>query len=191
MKPDEYRRMPDEHLLLSLKEMTKQLFHLRLQSATERLETPSEIRKAKKDIAQDFDHHAPARIGSPTSAGGESAGSITIMADESDRGQRRMAIGVVTSDKMNKTRRVEIPRLVKHPKYGKYIRRRTICHVHDEDNESRQGDTVEIMETRPLSKLKHWRHGAGCDPGSVPCHSGRAAVRQPGGNAAGGHDVNN
>lgn len=44
--------MPDEHLLLSLKEMTKQLFHLRLQSATERLETPSEIRKAKKDIAR-------------------------------------------------------------------------------------------------------------------------------------------
>lgn len=78
------------------------------------------------------------------------------MADESDRGQHHMAIGVVTSDKMNKTRRVEIPRLVKHPKYGKYIRRRTICHVHDEDNESRQGDTVEIMETRPLSKLKHW-----------------------------------
>jgi small subunit ribosomal protein S17 len=58
---------------------------------------------------------------------------------------------------MNKTRRVEIPRLVKHPKYGKYIRRRTICHVHDENNESQQGDTVEIMETRPLSKLKHWR----------------------------------
>ena len=52
MKPDEYRALPDEHLLLSLKEMTKQLFHLRLQSATERLETPSEIRKAKKDIAR-------------------------------------------------------------------------------------------------------------------------------------------
>jgi len=58
---------------------------------------------------------------------------------------------------MNKTRRVEIPRLVKHPRYGKYIRRRTVCHVHDEANESRQGDMVEIMETRPLSKTKHWR----------------------------------
>ena len=68
-----------------------------------------------------------------------------------------MAVGVVTSDKMNKTRRVEIPRLVKHPKYGKYIRRRTICYAHDEKNESRAGDTVEIMESRPLSKLKHWR----------------------------------
>jgi small subunit ribosomal protein S17 len=73
------------------------------------------------------------------------------------RGQRRVEVGVVTSDKMNKTRRVEIPRLVKHPKYGKYIKRRTICHVHDENNESHAGDTVEIMETRPLSKLKNWR----------------------------------
>ena len=58
---------------------------------------------------------------------------------------------------MNKTRRVEIPRLVKHPRYSKYIKRRTICYVHDEKNESRTGDTVEIMETRPLSKLKTWR----------------------------------
>src|SRR5438067_13569320 len=73
------------------------------------------------------------------------------------RARRRVAVGVVTSDKMNKTRRVEIPRLVKHPRYGKYIRRRTICHVHDEQNESRTGDMVEIMESRPLSKLKNWR----------------------------------
>jgi small subunit ribosomal protein S17 len=76
---------------------------------------------------------------------------------ETDRGQRRTEVGVVTSDKMNKTRRVEIPRLVKHPRYGKYIKRRTICKVHDENNESHVGDTVEIMETRPLSKTKHWR----------------------------------
>jgi len=73
------------------------------------------------------------------------------------RSQRRLVVGVVTSDKMNKTRRVEIPRLVKHRRYGKYIKRRTICHIHDEKNESHVGDTVEIMETRPLSKLKHWR----------------------------------
>jgi small subunit ribosomal protein S17 len=76
---------------------------------------------------------------------------------EQARGIRRVAVGVVTSDKMNKTRRVEIPRLVKHPRYGKYIRRRTICHVHDDRNESHVGDTVEIMESRPVSKSKHWR----------------------------------
>ena len=76
---------------------------------------------------------------------------------EHKRGIRRVAVGVVTSDKTQKTRRVEIPRLVKHQRYGKYIRRRTICHVHDENNESRLGDTVEIMESRPISKSKHWR----------------------------------
>ena len=78
------------------------------------------------------------------------------MTQTAERGQRRTAVGVVTSDKMNKTRRVEIPRLVKHPRYGKYIRRRTICKVHDEENTSKQGDTVEIRESRPLSKTKNW-----------------------------------
>jgi small subunit ribosomal protein S17 len=73
------------------------------------------------------------------------------------RGNRRTLVGVVTSDKMNKTRRVEIPRLVRHPRYGKYIKRRTVCYVHDENNESHMGDTIEIMETRPLSKSKNWR----------------------------------
>ena len=77
--------------------------------------------------------------------------------EQPKRHQRRTAVGVVTSDKMSKTRRVEIVRLVKHARYGKYIRRRTICHVHDEKNESHQGDTVEIMESRPMSKTKHWR----------------------------------
>jgi small subunit ribosomal protein S17 len=82
---------------------------------------------------------------------------MTQPAEQAERGQRRMAIGVVTSDKMNKTRRVEIPRLVKHPRYGKYIKRRTICYVHDEQNSSHKGDTVEIAESRPISKNKHWR----------------------------------
>ena len=79
------------------------------------------------------------------------------MNENASRGKRRVAVGVVTSDKMNKTRRVEIGRLVKHARYGKMIRRRTVCHVHDEKNESRAGDTVEIMESRPLSRTKHWR----------------------------------
>ncbi|HEV3236915.1 MAG TPA: 30S ribosomal protein S17, partial [Gemmataceae bacterium] len=51
----------------------------------------------------------------------------------------------------------EIPRLVKHKRYGKYVRRRTVCHVHDEANLSGMGDTVEIMESRPISKTKNWR----------------------------------
>lgn len=73
------------------------------------------------------------------------------------RGSRKVEIGTVTSDKMDKTRRVEVARLVPHPKYGKYQKKRTICYVHDEQNETRSGDLVEIMETRPLSKQKRWR----------------------------------
>ena len=73
------------------------------------------------------------------------------------RTRRKTEIGIVTSDKMSKTRRVVVERLVPHPKYGKMMRRRTVCHAHDEANESHNGDMVEIMETRPLSKLKRWR----------------------------------
>jgi small subunit ribosomal protein S17 len=57
---------------------------------------------------------------------------------------------------MAKTRRVEVERLVRHPKYGKFVKRRTVCYVHDEKNESHLGDTVEIVESRPLSKTKRW-----------------------------------
>ena len=69
---------------------------------------------------------------------------------------KKQLIGVVTSDKMDKSRRVDIDRLVKHPKYGKFIKRRTVCHVHDESNESTVGDTVEIIECPPKSKTKRW-----------------------------------
>jgi small subunit ribosomal protein S17 len=65
-------------------------------------------------------------------------------------------IGVVTSDKMTKTRRVEIPRLVRHPMYGKFVRRRTVCYVHDEQEQSHVGDRVEIEECRPMSRNKRW-----------------------------------
>jgi small subunit ribosomal protein S17 len=69
---------------------------------------------------------------------------------------KRVETGIVTSDKMAKTRRVEIPRLVRHPRYGKFVRRKTICYVHDENNESHAGDVVEIMESRPMSRTKRW-----------------------------------
>lgn len=69
---------------------------------------------------------------------------------------KRLEVGIVKSDKMAKTRRVEIPRLVRHPLYGKILKRRTICYVHDENNESHVGDTVEIQESQPLSKTKRW-----------------------------------
>jgi len=73
------------------------------------------------------------------------------------RGNRNSEVGVVTSDKTAKTRRVEIERLVSHPKYGKFQRRRTVAIAHDEEQISHAGDLVEIVETRPISKTKHWR----------------------------------
>ena len=69
---------------------------------------------------------------------------------------KKVAVGVVTNDKMDKTRRVEIHRKVPHPVYGKYIRKRTVCFVHDEENEANAGDTVEIIEAAPRSKQKRW-----------------------------------
>ncbi|MFM7515525.1 MAG: 30S ribosomal protein S17 [Pirellula sp.] len=69
---------------------------------------------------------------------------------------RRILLGVVKSDRMNKSRRVEIERFVRHPKYSKIVRRKTVCHVHDEGNVSKAGDKVEIEECRPMSKLKRW-----------------------------------
>lgn len=65
-------------------------------------------------------------------------------------------VGVVKGDKMNKSRRVEVERTFKHAKYGKTVRARTVCHVHDEDNTSHTGDIVEIVECRPRSRLKRW-----------------------------------
>ena len=69
---------------------------------------------------------------------------------------RRQLIGIVKGDKRDKTRRVEVPRTYRHPKYGKIVKARTVCQVHDENNESKTGDTVEIQESRPLSKTKRW-----------------------------------
>jgi small subunit ribosomal protein S17 len=69
---------------------------------------------------------------------------------------KRLLLGIVTRDRNAKTRRVEVERLVRHPKYGKYVKQRTICYTHDEKNESQLGDTVEIIESRPLSRTKRW-----------------------------------
>lgn len=65
-------------------------------------------------------------------------------------------VGIVESDARDKTRKVVISFSMRHPKYGKYIRRRSVLQVHDENNESRKGDRVEIAECRPISKTKSW-----------------------------------
>lgn len=74
-----------------------------------------------------------------------------------ERNRRKSRVGKVVSDRMEKTVVVSIERLVKHPEYGRYVRRRAKFKVHDEKNECRVGDVIRFMETRPLSKDKRWR----------------------------------
>ena len=74
-----------------------------------------------------------------------------------DRGRRKLRVGKVVSDKMQKTVVVMIERLVKHPEYKRYVRKRSKFKVHDEKNECKEGDIIRFMETRPLSKEKRWR----------------------------------
>jgi len=73
------------------------------------------------------------------------------------RNLRKERIGIVTSDKMDKSIVVSVERRVKHPKYGKFVKKTTKFVAHDETNDCHIGDTVKIMETRPLSKTKNWR----------------------------------
>lgn len=73
------------------------------------------------------------------------------------RNRRKERIGLVVSDKMDKTITIAIERQIKHPIYGKFIKKTTKLMAHDEQNDAHNGDTVRIMETRPLSKNKRWR----------------------------------
>jgi small subunit ribosomal protein S17 len=74
-----------------------------------------------------------------------------------DRNERRTVTGVVTADKMDKTVKVRVERLVSHPQFSKVLRKHYVCYAHDEKREAKLGDKVELMEARPISKLKHWR----------------------------------
>ncbi|MCL6474208.1 MAG: 30S ribosomal protein S17 [Firmicutes bacterium] len=73
------------------------------------------------------------------------------------RGRRKVRVGTVVSDRMDKTVVVAVERMMRHPLYGKTVKRTKKFHAHDENNECRVGDVVEIMETRPLSRTKRWR----------------------------------
>jgi len=76
---------------------------------------------------------------------------------EKTRGQRKVRVGEVVSNKMDKSISVAVVRQVKHPVYGKYIKRTMKMMAHDEKNDCNEGDVVKIMETRPLSGKKRWR----------------------------------
>jgi small subunit ribosomal protein S17 len=73
------------------------------------------------------------------------------------RNLRKTRVGIVSSNKMDKTIVVKVERKIKHPLYGKFLKKTTSFHAHDEKNECNIGDTVKIMESRPMSKTKRWR----------------------------------
>lgn len=77
--------------------------------------------------------------------------------NKANRNQRRENVGIVLSNKMNKTVTVRVTKKIPHPRYGKIVQRHKNFHAHDESNELQEGQKVRIMETRPLSKMKRWR----------------------------------
>ena len=94
-----------------------------------------------------------------------------------DRNRRRTVTGVVTGDKMDKTVKVRVERLVSHPQFSKVLRKHYVCYAHDEKREARSGDKVELAETRPLSRLKHWRLVRVVEKGARSLDDARAAAR--------------
>src|SRR4051795_10812120 len=83
--------------------------------------------------------------------------ATTTPPTEQKRKLRNRVIGMVTSDKVSKSRKVVVEYLSRHAKYNKYVKRQTVLHVHDEKNECRVGDQVEVMACRPMSKTKTYR----------------------------------
>ena len=92
------------------------------------------------------------------------------------RGRRHQFRGVVQSDKADKTRVVMVEWTYRHPRYDKTLRKRSKFYVHDEKNESHAGDTIEIMATRPLSKLKRWRLVRIVEKARIPQMAAEAAA---------------
>ena len=100
----------------------------------------------------------PKRAKAPKAQKAAAPAKPALSAEEQKaRAMLRTIVGVVSSDKGNKSITVVVDFQTKHPKYGKYLRRRTTIHAHDEKNEAKQGDKVELAECRPLSKTKHHR----------------------------------
>ena len=145
MKASELRELTAEQLTAKLGALKEELFNLRFQLEIKQLENPHKITDVKHDIAR----------------------VMTVLREKNayweemkmteTRDLRKVRVGKVVSDKMDKTIVVAIEDNVRHPKYGKIIKRTVKIHAHDEANTCGVGDKVAVMETRPLSKTKRWR----------------------------------
>ena len=129
------------------------------QPAVEETETATpEAEQATEEVAEATPEAAPEVEATPEAeAPAAPAPEAEEEQPEAGRTNRKERIGVVVSDKMDKSIVVGIQRQIKHPIYGKFIKKTTKLMAHDEENDAGEGDTVRIMETRPLSKRKRWR----------------------------------
>ena len=157
MKVDEIRGLSADELTEKLASLKEELFGLRFQHATGQLDNPMRIKDVKKTIA---------RIKTIQREQANAEDSVTdillIRRKEahthmSDRNVRKVRVGKVVSDKMEKTVVVAVEELEQHKMYKKPVKKTVKFHAHDEKNDAHVGDRVSIMETRPLSKTKRWR----------------------------------
>ena len=146
MKAKELREMTDVELNKQLKDLKAELFNLRFQHAINQLDNPVRIDAVKKDIARVMTIMAEKNVKNAYEG-----------ADNMERNLRKTRVGVVVSDKMDKTIVVAVKDSVQHPLYKKILKRTKKFKVHDENNEAGIGDRVEIMETRKISKQVNWR----------------------------------
>ena len=146
MKATELREMTDVELNKQLKDLKAELFNLRFQHTIHQLDNPIRIEAVKKDIARVMTVLAE-KNAKNAEAGGENM----------ERNLRKTRVGVVVSDKMDKTIVVAVKDSVQHPLYKKILKRTKKFKAHDENNEAGIGDRVEIMETRKISKDVNWR----------------------------------
>lgn len=153
MKAKELRELTIQELNSKLTDLKSELFNLRFQLATGQLDNPMRIKAVRKDIARIKTILRERELNNKMNAQQFQKGGLFNVS----RGNRKVRIGRVVSDKMDKTIVVAVETLVAHPLYGKQMKRTKKFKAHDENNECRIGDIVEIMETRPLSKEKRWR----------------------------------
>ena len=156
MRADEIREMGSDDITARIRELEEERFRLKFRSATEPLEDPLRLRVIRHDISR---LHTILRERELAATRGESAAGTAAAAgaEKKTRGTRKTRLGVVVSDKMQKTVVVAIERRYPHPVYNKMVTRTKRVKAHDEENSAKSGDTVRIMETRPLSKDKRWR----------------------------------
>ena len=150
MKASEIREMSVDELNEKLGSLKEELFALRFQLAINQLDNTARLKAVKKDIARIKTMLREAEL----AAQQQEREDLTM---STERNLRKTRVGKVVSDKMDKTVVVAIVDNVKHPLYKKIIKRTVKLKAHDENNECRIGDRVEVMETRPLSKDKRWR----------------------------------